>query len=140
MCGIKWEDQADENSQRRETYDAMHKTTESERKATKIRQDEHSEFATVKANNAATSKLLGLAIIRLNKFYALALHKAAPKVELIAEDRVYVNLGGEISTAAPMGNAQTDVPRLQLLQEPVVEPHTSKFEKKTEVILEWWYS
>ena len=33
MCGIKWKDQADENSQRRETYDAMHKTTESEGEA-----------------------------------------------------------------------------------------------------------
>ena len=46
MCGIKWEDQADENSQRQETYDAMHKTTESEREA--------------------KDQLLGLAIKRLN--------------------------------------------------------------------------
>merc|ERR1712064_73905 len=37
-------------------------------KSTKIRQDEHSEFVTVSANNAATSKLL-IAINRLNKFY-----------------------------------------------------------------------
>jgi hypothetical protein len=101
-------------------------------KATKIRQDEHAEFVTVTANNAATSKLLGLAINRLNKFYAPALHKAAPKVELSAEDRVYVNMGGEITTAAPTGIAGTDVPRVQLLQEPVAEPFTSKFEKKSE--------
>ena len=60
-------DKTDKNSQCLETYDAMHKTTESERKVMK--------------------KLLGLAIIRLIKFYATALHKAAPKVELIAEDR-----------------------------------------------------
>jgi len=101
-------------------------------KSTKIRQDEHSEFVTVTANNAATSKLLGIAINRLNKFYAPALHKAAPKAELSGEDRIYVNMGGEITTAAPTGIAGTDVSRVQLLQEPVAEPFTSKFEKKTE--------
>jgi len=101
-------------------------------KATKIRQDEHSEFVTVTANNAATSKLLGIAINRLNKFYAPALHKAAPKVELSGQDRIYVNLGGEVTTAAPTGIAGTDVERVQLLQEPVAEPFTSKFEKKSD--------
>merc|ERR1712227_166777 len=101
-------------------------------KSTKIRQDEHSESVTVSANNAATSKLLGIAINRLNKFYAPALHNAAPKAELSGEDRIYVNMGGEITTAAPTGIAGTDVSRVQLLQEPVAEPFTSKFEKKTE--------
>merc|ERR1712107_596200 len=74
-------------------------------------------------------KLLGIAINRLNKFYAPALHKAAPKVELSGQDRIYVNMGGEITTAAPTGIAGTDVERVQLLQEPVAEPFTSKFEK-----------
>ena len=101
-------------------------------KSTKIRQDEHSEFVTVTANNAATSKLLGIAINRLNKFYAPALHNAAPKAELSGELRIYVNMGGEITTAAPTGIAGTDVSRVQLFQEPVAEPFTSKFEKKTE--------
>merc|ERR1712064_168400 len=52
--------------------------------------------------------------------------------ELSGEDRIYVNMGGEITTAAPTGIAGTDVARLQLLQEPVAEPFTSKFEKKTD--------
>ena len=51
--------------------------------STNIRQHEHSEFVAVTANNAATSKLLVLAIDRL--FYAPAFHKAAPKAELSGE-------------------------------------------------------
>jgi len=129
-------DFAEQLSATRERLDAVSKSIAeldtSVAKATKIRQDEHSEFVTVTANNAATSKLLGIAINRLNKFYAPALHKAAPKVELSGEDRIYVNMGGEITTAAPTGIAGTDVARLQLLQEPVAEPFTSKFEKKTD--------
>jgi len=101
-------------------------------KATTIRQDEHAEFLTVTANNAATSQLLGIAVNRLNKFYNPKLYKAPAKVELKSEDRVYVNLGGSITTAAPTGIAGTDVSRVQLLQEPVAEPFTSKFEKKHE--------
>ena len=39
-------------------------------KAMKIRQDEYVEFDTVSVNNATTSKLLFVAINRLNKFFA----------------------------------------------------------------------
>merc|ERR1719323_2737957 len=102
-------------------------------KATEIRQKQHSEFVTLTANNAAATQLLKLAINRLNKFYAPKLHKAAPKAELSADDRIYVNMGGEITTVAPTGIAGTNVPQVQLLQaDPVSEPFTSKLEKNHE--------
>jgi len=102
-------------------------------KATEIRQKQHAEFVTLTANNAAATELLKLAINRLNKFYAPKLHKAAPKAELSADDRIYVNMGGEITTAAPTGIAGTNVARVQLLQaDPVSEPFSSKLEKNHE--------
>ena len=76
--------------------------------------------------------LLSLEINRLNKFYEPTHHKTAPKVKCCAENRVYVNMGGEIAIATPTGIVNTDVQRLQPLREPVVELKTSKFEKKTE--------
>ena len=102
-------------------------------KATEIRQKQHAEFVTLTANNAAATELLKLAINRLNKFYAPKLHKAAPKAELSADDRIYVNMGGEITTAAPTGIAGTNVARVQLLQaDPVSEPFSSKYQKNHE--------
>jgi len=102
-------------------------------KATELRQKQRSEFVTLTANNAAATELLKLAINRLNKFYAPKLHKAAPKAELSADDRTYVNMGGEITTAAPTGIAGTNVARVQLLQaDPVAEPFTSKLDKNHE--------
>merc|ERR1712136_291094 len=102
-------------------------------KATEIRQKQHSEFVTLTANNAAATELLKLAINRLNKFYAPKLHKAAPKAELSADDRTYVSMGGEITTAAPTGIAGTNVARVKLLQaDPVAAPFTSKLEKNHE--------
>ena len=74
-----------------------------------------------------------LAVNILNKFYAPRLHKAAPKAELSSDDRIYVNMGGEITTAAPTGIAGTNVARVQLLQaDPVSEPFSSKLEKNHE--------
>merc|ERR1711916_205586 len=102
-------------------------------KATEIRQKQHSEFVTLTANNAAATELLKLAVNRLNKFYAPKLHKAAPKAELSSDDRIYVNMGGEITTAAPTGIAGTNVARVQLLQaDPVSEPFSSRLEKNRE--------
>merc|ERR1712135_95438 len=102
-------------------------------KATAIRQTQHSEFVTLTANNAAATQLLKLAVNRLNKFYAPKLHKAAPKAELSADDRIYVNMGGEITTAAPTGIAGTNVAHVQLSQaDPVSEPFSSKLEKNHE--------
>merc|ERR1712136_673443 len=102
-------------------------------KATEIRRNQHAEFVTLTANNAAATELLKLAVNRLNKFYAPKLHKAAPKAELSSDDRIYVNMGGEITTAAPTGIAGTNVARVQLLQaDPVSEPFSSKLEKNHE--------
>ena len=90
-------------------------------------------FVTLTANNAAASELLKLVVNRLNKFYTPKLHKAAPKAELSAEDREYVNMGGEITIVAPTGVGGTHVARLHLLQAvPVAEPLTSKLEKDHE--------
>ena len=86
----------------------------------KLRQDKHET---------------ALEINRLNKFYEPTCHKATPKVKCCAENRVYVNMGGEIATATPTGIVNTDVQRLQPLREPVVELKSSKFEKKTEKLL-----
>ena len=47
---------------------------------------------------------------------------------------MYVNMGGEITTAAPTGIAGPNVARVQLLQaDPVSEPFSSKLEKNHEV-------
>merc|ERR1712107_91352 len=55
--------------------------------ATEIRRNQHAEFVTLTANNAAATELLKLAVNRLNKFYAPKLHKAAPRAELSSDDR-----------------------------------------------------
>ena len=49
----------------------------------KIKQDEHSEFATVTANNVATSKLLGIPVDRLYKFCALVDESASRAVKVV---------------------------------------------------------
>ena len=49
--------------------------------------------------NAATTKLFKLAIHRFNTKFML--HKSAPKAELTADDFIQVNMGCEITTAAP---------------------------------------
>merc|ERR1719433_391837 len=53
--------------------------------------------------------LLVFAKNRLNKFYNPKLYVAPPKQELTAEERIYVNQGGVITTAAPGGIANTGV-------------------------------
>ena len=76
---------------------------------------------------------LRMAAQALHKFYAPKLHKAAPKAELSSDDRMYVNMGGEITTAAPTGIAGTNVARVQLLQAaPASEPFSSKLQKNHE--------
>merc|ERR1711972_792584 len=59
------------------------------------------------ASNTAASEVLAFAKNRLTKFY-----KAPPKVELSAEDRIYANQGGEVTTAAPGGIAGTGITAL----------------------------
>merc|ERR1719436_505896 len=62
------------------------------------------------ASDSAAKELLGIAKNRLNKFYNPKLYKAAPKVELSAQERILVSEGGTASpTPAPAGIAGTGV-------------------------------
>ena len=74
------------------------------------------------------SQLLELAGNRLNRFGATKLHKAAPKADVSADDRIYVNMGGDVTTAAPAGIAGTNAARVQLLQADAPEPLISKLD------------
>ena len=92
-------------------------------RGTELRQEQHADFVTLQAKSAAATGLLEVAVSRVNKFYAPTLQKAAPKAGLSADNRVDVNVDGEITTAAPAGIAGTSVARVQLLQsDPVSEP------------------
>ena len=64
------------------------------------------------ASSTATSEVLAFAKNRLDKFYNPKLYKAPPKVEVSAEDRIYANQGGEVTTAAPGGIAGTGITAL----------------------------
>merc|ERR1719296_493297 len=78
--------------------------------ATQQRQDENKAFQEMMASDSAAKELLGIARNRLNKFYNPKLYKAAPKVELSAEERILVSEGGTASpTPAPGGIAGTGV-------------------------------
>merc|ERR1719463_228782 len=55
------------------------------------------------ASDSAAKELIGVAKNRLNKFYNPKLYKAPPKRELSAEDRIFVNEGGELATTMPPG-------------------------------------
>jgi len=77
--------------------------------ATAQRQSENAEYKELMASDGAAQELLGFAKNRLNKFYNPKLYKAPPKTELSAEDRVYSNMGGEVTTAAPGGIAGTGI-------------------------------
>ena len=90
-------------------------------KATEIRQKQHAEFVTLTAKKAAT-QLLKLAVNTLNRL--------APKAYLSADDRIYVNMGGEVATAAPAGFAGTRV--VQLFQADAPDPFASELEKNHE--------
>jgi len=77
--------------------------------ATEQRKSENEEFKSLMAADAAAKDLLVFAKNRLNKFYNPKLYVAPPKQELTAEERIYVNQGGVITTAAPGGIANTGV-------------------------------
>merc|ERR1712060_677723 len=77
--------------------------------ATKQRQDENTEYKALMASDTAAKEVLGFAKNRLNKFYNPKLYKPPPKTELSAEDRIYENQGGVITTAAPGGIAGTGI-------------------------------
>jgi len=80
--------------------------------ATAQRKDEHAEFQDLVASDTAAQEVLSFAKNRLNKFYNPKLYKAPPQAELSSGDRIYSNLGGELTTAAPGGIAGTGVTAL----------------------------
>jgi len=81
--------------------------------ATQLRKEEHAENEETVANDSAAKQLLEIAKNRLAKFYTPKLYKAAPKVELSAENRVVVSMGGTVApTPAPGGIAGTGVTAL----------------------------
>merc|ERR1712060_940975 len=113
--------------------------------ATKQRQDENTEYKALMASDTAAKEVLGFAKNRLNKFYNPKLYKPPPKVELSAEDRIYENQGGVITTAAPGGIAGTGISFAQVSEHrqskaaPAAPPATwgayaSKSEENTGVI------
>merc|ERR1712008_561331 len=77
--------------------------------ATENRKEENDEFKALMAADTAAKDLLAFAKNRLNKFYNPDLYVAPPKRELAAGDRIYENMGGELTTAAPGGIANTGI-------------------------------
>merc|ERR1711953_128553 len=77
--------------------------------ATEQRKAENEEFKSLMAADSAAKDLLVFAKNRLNKFYNPSLYVAPPKRELSAGDRIYENMGGELTTAAPGGIANTGI-------------------------------
>lgn len=77
--------------------------------ATENRKEENEAYKALMAADTAAKDLLVFAKNRLNKFYNPELYVAPPKRELSAGDRIYENMGGELTTAAPGGIANTGV-------------------------------
>merc|ERR1712032_1071958 len=77
--------------------------------ATKNRKEENEAYKALMAADTAAKDLLVFAKNRLNKFYNPDLYVAPPKRELSAGDRMYENFGGELTTAAPGGIANTGI-------------------------------
>merc|ERR1739845_325753 len=78
--------------------------------ATEMRKEENAANTETIASDSAAKQLIEIAKNRLAKFYTPKLYKAAPKVELSAESRVVVSMGGTTApTPAPGGIAGTGV-------------------------------
>merc|ERR1719203_2576617 len=89
--------------------DGIKELDKSVAEATETRKEEHDDYVETLASNNAAKDVLAFAKNRLNKFYNPKLYKAPPKAELSAEDRIYSNEGGEVTTAAPGGIAGTGI-------------------------------
>jgi len=106
--------------------------------ATEQRKAENEEFKSLMVADGAAKDLLVFAKNRLNKFYNPKLYVAPPKQELSAEERIYVNQGGVITTAAPGGIANTGITAFAQIREhhqvaPPPPPATwDAYAKKTE--------
>jgi len=90
--------------------------------ATAQRQLENAEYKSLVASDTAATEVLAFAKNRLNKFYNPKLYKPAPKTELSAEDRIYENEGGVISTTPAGGIAGTGITVFAQLTREAPEP------------------
>jgi predicted metal-binding transcription factor (methanogenesis marker protein 9)/predicted nucleic acid-binding Zn-ribbon protein len=100
--------------------------------ATETRKTEHTTYVETMAADSAAKDLIGVAKNRLAKFYTPKLYKAAPKIELTAEERVSVSMGGTLApTAPPGGIAGTGVSFFQ--QKPVALVQVASHDQKGEV-------
>merc|ERR1711972_1150079 len=100
--------------------------------ATLQRQAENKAFTEMMASDSAAKELLGIAKNRLNKFYNPKLYKAAPKVELSAEERILVSEGGTATpTPAPGGIAGTGVTALSQVAPPPPPATWDAYAKKS---------
>merc|ERR550532_3759924 len=77
--------------------------------ATELRQAENADYKQLMAEDTTAKELLQFAKNRLNKFYNPKLYRPPPKRELTAEERITVNMGGEVATPAPGGIAETGI-------------------------------
>merc|ERR1719296_381254 len=100
--------------------------------ATEQRQEENKAFNEMMASDSAAKELLAIAKNRLNQFYNPKLHKAAPKRELSAEERILVSQGGTATpTPAPAGIAGTDVTVLSQVAPPPPPATWDAYAKKS---------
>lgn len=77
--------------------------------ATDMRKDENADYKQLMSDDTTAKELLLFAKNRLNKFYNPKLYKPPPKRELSGEERITVNMGGEVTTPAPGGIAGTGI-------------------------------
>jgi len=89
--------------------------------ATALRQGENTDYKQLMSDDSTAKEVLMFAKNRLNQFYNPKLYKPAPKRELTAEERITVNLGGEVVTPAPGGIAGTGIGAL--VQESALARH-----------------
>merc|ERR1719331_1652341 len=74
------------------------------------RKEEDAQFIEDLAANNAAKELIEMAENRLNQFYNPKLYVPPPKRELSEEERITVNMGGELAaTAAPGGISGTGI-------------------------------
>jgi septal ring factor EnvC (AmiA/AmiB activator) len=84
-------------------------------KAAEQRKEEHAAYSEMMASDTAAKELLLFAKNRLNKFYNPKLYAPPEKIELSAEDRIFVSGGGTLApTQPPGGIAGTGISFAQL--------------------------
>merc|ERR1740138_51148 len=85
------------------------------------------------ASNLAATQLIALAKNRMNRFYNPALHVAAAKRELSAEDSIVVGMGGTAPpTPAPGGIGGTGITALNQVAPPPPPEAVKAYQKKGE--------